>query len=296
MVNFEWYRTFKAIYQTGTLTGAAQELLISQPNVSQHLASLESYVRHPLFERKPRKMVPTEYGKLFYTQIIEAVEKLEGVETDFREACAKQVPMTCIGAPKEFFHAVMASRLNRVNSSLVFNFGITKQLMERLDKGELYFVLATHCPEHGKNIVHEPVLEERFLLVASPELDATVFKKAVSKGDLATAEQWLLEQDWISYSSDLPIIRRFWADNFRKRPLLKPRFIVPDYDSILKSVSSGCAIAIAADYLVRPLLKEKKLVSLWPGAHSTANTIYLAYDKTRVTTDQVSMMKQMLGI
>ena len=34
MVNLEWYRTFKAIYQNGTLTKAAQELLLSQPNVS----------------------------------------------------------------------------------------------------------------------------------------------------------------------------------------------------------------------------------------------------------------------
>ena len=80
MINFEWFRTFKAIYQTGTLTGAAHELLISQPNVSQHLASLEAYIRHPLFERQPRRMVPTDYGKLLYTEIIDAVEKLEKAE------------------------------------------------------------------------------------------------------------------------------------------------------------------------------------------------------------------------
>jgi DNA-binding transcriptional LysR family regulator len=54
MLNFEWYRTFKAIYQAGTLTGAAQELLISQPNVSQHLSALEAYVGKQLFERPPR--------------------------------------------------------------------------------------------------------------------------------------------------------------------------------------------------------------------------------------------------
>ena len=31
MVNLEWFRTFKAIYETGTLTGAAESLYISQP-------------------------------------------------------------------------------------------------------------------------------------------------------------------------------------------------------------------------------------------------------------------------
>ncbi|MFS8616617.1 MAG: LysR family transcriptional regulator, partial [Solitalea sp.] len=32
--NLEWLRTFKAIYEKGTLSGAAQELFLSQPGVS----------------------------------------------------------------------------------------------------------------------------------------------------------------------------------------------------------------------------------------------------------------------
>jgi DNA-binding transcriptional LysR family regulator len=52
MVNLEWYRTFKAIYKTGTLTGAAVELFISQPGVSLHLSSLENYVGFQLKEEK----------------------------------------------------------------------------------------------------------------------------------------------------------------------------------------------------------------------------------------------------
>ena len=67
MLNLEWYRTFKAIYRQGSLTAAAQELFISQPNVSQHLAALESYMGTRLFERTGRRIVPTEPGKLLYT-------------------------------------------------------------------------------------------------------------------------------------------------------------------------------------------------------------------------------------
>lgn len=51
MVNLEWCRTFKAIYKTGTLTGAAEILFISQPGVSLHLSSLETYVGNKLFDR-----------------------------------------------------------------------------------------------------------------------------------------------------------------------------------------------------------------------------------------------------
>ena len=48
MVNLEWYRTFKAVYKTGTLTGAAEVLFISQPGVSLHLSSLESMHFHDI--------------------------------------------------------------------------------------------------------------------------------------------------------------------------------------------------------------------------------------------------------
>lgn len=61
--NLEWLRTFKAIYETGTLTAAAQELFISQPGVSLHLNSLEAYTGYKLFERASKKMTPTEKGK-----------------------------------------------------------------------------------------------------------------------------------------------------------------------------------------------------------------------------------------
>lgn len=58
--NLEWLRTFRAIYETGTLSAAAKELFISQPGVSLHLNSLEAYAGYKLFDRSPRKMVPTE--------------------------------------------------------------------------------------------------------------------------------------------------------------------------------------------------------------------------------------------
>lgn len=66
--NLEWLRTFKAIYETGTLSTVAQELFISQPDLSLHLNSLEAYTGTKLFDRLARKMVPTE--KRFFFIII----------------------------------------------------------------------------------------------------------------------------------------------------------------------------------------------------------------------------------
>nr|WP_295871404.1 LysR family transcriptional regulator [uncultured Chitinophaga sp.] len=295
MINFEWFRTFKAIYQTGTLTGAAHELLISQPNVSQHLASLEAYIRHPLFERQPRRMVPTDYGKLLYTEIIDAVEKLEKAETDFRNTSAREVPLTCVGAPKEFFQSVISPRISQSAANFIFEFGEQKLMLEKVIRGDMYFTLTTVCG-HEKNILYEPVLEERQVLVGNAGLDDTIFRKAIRKNDLAAAEAWLNEQTWYAYSSDVIAARRFWQENFNKRPQLKPRFVIPDYDGILKALAAGNGLTIVADYLVKDLLRKKELKQLWTDAKAPCQTLYLAYDKTKVTTPQVKQVKALLQL
>ena len=76
MVNLEWFRTFKTIYETGSLTSAASQLFISQPGVSLHLNSLEAHVGNKLFDRGTRKMIPTEHGNMLYNSIVDAIKKV----------------------------------------------------------------------------------------------------------------------------------------------------------------------------------------------------------------------------
>ena len=288
MVNLEWYRTFKAIYQTGSLTAASKALFISQPNVSQHLSALEAHVGRQLFERKPR-LVPTDYGKLFYTQMVEPLEKLEEIETDFKAICClSQLPIIRIGTVKEFFHAVSSKHLSSIPASLLVSFGLTKELIAKLPKGELDFVIATQKTEE-KNMIYEPILKEEFAIVGNHSMDVSGFKKFIEAKEWESAEEWLLSQTWFAYSADLAIIRRFWLQNFKKRPALKPHFTIPDMQVILKAIGAGKGLTITADYLTKELLAEKKLKLIWKGHTVTDNTLYLAYDKTKVTTRQINI-------
>ena len=294
MVNLEWYRTFKTIYQTGSLTAAAKALFISQPNVSQHLAALESHVGKQLFERKPR-LVPTDYGKLFYTQVVEPLEKLEEVEIDFKAVCnLSKLPVIRVGAVKEYFHAVCSQYISEIPASLIISFGLTKDLMAKLPKGEIDFVVATQKTDE-KNLIYEPILKEEFVIVRNPSIDLSPFSKSVRKKDWKTAEDWLLAQTWFAYSSDLPMIRRFWLQNFKKRPPIKPRFTIPDMQVILSAIGAGHGITITADYLVKELITEKKLQLIWKGQLTTENTLFLVYDQTKVTTEQVKLARMLLS-
>lgn len=296
MVNLEWYRTFKAVYQTGSLTAASKTLFISQPNVSQHLSALEAHVGKQLFERKPR-LVPTDYGKLFYTQVVEPLEKLEEVETDFKAICClSQLPVFRMGAVKEFFHAAAAaSSITAIPVNLMVSFGLTKDLISKLMKGELDFVIATQKTEM-KNLVYEPILEEEFVIVGNSSMDTSAFDELVKEEDWENVEEWLLHQAWFAYSSELPIIRRFWLENFRKRPAIKPRFTIPDMQVILAAISGGQGLTITADYLVKELIMENKLKVIWKGQSVTRNTLFLVYDQTKLTTEQIKDGRALLQL
>ncbi len=53
-------RSFLAIYETGTLTEAAQRLNTTQPSMGRHLRELETLIAETLFVRLPGKLKPNE--------------------------------------------------------------------------------------------------------------------------------------------------------------------------------------------------------------------------------------------
>lgn len=293
MVNLEWYRTFKAIYKTGTLTGAAKLLLISQPNVSQHLAALEAHIGKTLFDRKPRQMIPNEYGRLFYNQIIEAMDKLENVELDFRYVRNSTPPFVCIGMSKEFFYGFVATNLGQRFDNLIFDFGSNKYQMQKLLSGRSYVIINERNNEEG--VVYEPIFEEHFVLLSNIDYDTTEFDRYIEQQETEMAEHWLCQQNWYAYSSNLGSIKKFWLENFKKKPTIKPHFVIPDFNYILKSLTNnGHGITLVPRYLAETHLKERQVKEIWKGAHTVPNTFYLCYKKDRPTTEQLTMVRSLL--
>src|SRR5690606_29503137 len=174
MVNLEWYRTFKAIYKTGTLTGAADSLFISQPGVSLHLSSLEAYVGYKLFDRTGRKMIPTERGKVLFNAILEPLTKLEDVEKNFQKSTEKHTPTISVGMCFETFQSTLEQYVSTLPFNLIISFGEYPEMLDQLDKGILDLIIT---PKKGisPNIQHEAFSSEQIILVGGNEVDTDSF-------------------------------------------------------------------------------------------------------------------------
>src|ERR1041384_8823591 len=101
MTSLEWYRSFVHVCRSGTVSAAARTLGLTQPAVSQHLAGLEGSLGQRLFVRTPKQMRLTERGQALYSEVAEAIERLEAAGAG---GTASKEPLR-LGAPHEFFEA-----------------------------------------------------------------------------------------------------------------------------------------------------------------------------------------------
>lgn len=296
MVNLEWYRTFKAVYQNGTLTKAADELMISQPNVSVQLSSLETYIGHPLFARHPRKMEPTEYGKRLYTQIVEALDNLEKVEAEFKRSILNKAPVIRFGTPSEIFQTYLAGNLRHLNTPINIKFGIASQLEESLLNNELDIAIITKQSKSDDKLHYEPILNETFKIICARQFDATPFVSLAHPDKLTDAEKWLKEQVWYAYDSNLPIIRRFWRENFAKRPILKVKAVIPDHNALIEAVANSNALTVSSDLIAGKALRNGNIKTLWDGINISTNTLYIAYNKSKIAEELIEDVKNYIKL
>lgn len=79
--NLEYFKVFYYTAKSGSVTGAAALLSISQPAVSQSLRQLESSLGVTLFARASRGVKLTAEGELLYSYVKQGYEQMEiGVE------------------------------------------------------------------------------------------------------------------------------------------------------------------------------------------------------------------------
>lgn len=292
MLDLEWYRSFVAIYRSGTVSGAAATRFLTQPAVSQHLAALEAAVGQPLFKRTPRRMVPTEQGKALYSQVAQALETLERVSREMQDRAASEKTLVRIGTPLEYFFEIALERLRGLPFRFSVALGLAQDLLERLERGELDGVIATQRLSTS-GVEYSKLADERFILVGPPDKAPSDAADGSAEG-LARVESWLAGLDWVSYGAELPIIRRFWQHSFRRRPEIRPALVIPNLHAIGKAVELGYGVSVLPEYLCRSALEAGRLHVLWTPSRPVANELWLAYRKVDRHDPAISRVRERL--
>lgn len=224
--NLEWLRTFKAIYETGTLTAAAQELFISQPGVSLHLNSLEAYTGYKLFERTAKKMTPTEKGKILYNFVVAPLEKLERGEKHFHKRSQQERNTISVGMCFETFQYTLEKYIPTLPFNLIIKFGEYPQMLQDLDNGLLDLIITPHKGTQ-QNIDYKDFAKERIVLVTGAHTDTTQLGLHLEKNRMKEAVHLLKQGLWYSTSADMGHLLNFWKSISRNTRTSAPTTSCP---------------------------------------------------------------------
>lgn len=75
-----------AVARCGSVTRAARELYLAQPNLSRAIAELEQSLGFPLFIRTRQGMSPTPQGEKFLTEAEGMLDRLSALARECRQA------------------------------------------------------------------------------------------------------------------------------------------------------------------------------------------------------------------
>jgi DNA-binding transcriptional LysR family regulator len=91
-------RTLAAVVRTGSFSAAGRELGYTPSAVSQQMAALERNLGLQLFERRPRRVTPTEAAHYLLEQVEHLLELLDHLEVDVQRLAAGRAGRLRIGS------------------------------------------------------------------------------------------------------------------------------------------------------------------------------------------------------
>lgn len=137
-------RYFLALTNTETISGAAEVLHTTQPNLSRTLSELEKELGKPLFIRGSRKITLTEEGMFLRKRAQEIVDLLDKTEQDFASFDEVLGGEVSIGGGESHVMRIIAKTIKQLQSDypqIRYHLlsGYAYDIMEYLDKGLLDF-------------------------------------------------------------------------------------------------------------------------------------------------------------
>src|SRR3546814_9141082 len=90
-------RAFCAVYEEGSISGAAKRLRIAQPNISVAIKNLEFDLCKQMFERSSTGVKPTPVARIFYSRLQPALAHLAAAHHEVKESPAAATGVLLVG-------------------------------------------------------------------------------------------------------------------------------------------------------------------------------------------------------
>lgn len=189
-------RTFVAVIRGGSVTEAADALMVTQPSVSSAIAGLSREVGCDLFERSGRGVRLTSSGKAFAPYASAVIGLLEQGRQEAHEAAqiaARRLRIAAVTTAAESFVPPLIRAFSSEHHpiSLMLDVGNRRNVLDWVLSRRVDVAIAG-APPADPGLLAEPLMENRIVCVTAPD-DRTSAGGAVYAADLAS-RSWLLRE------------------------------------------------------------------------------------------------------
>jgi DNA-binding transcriptional LysR family regulator len=189
-------RSFLAVVRSGSVTAAADELVVTQPSVSAAITALSREVGTPLLERDGRGVRPTPAGDAFAPYATDVIGLLETGRQAAREAAAaseRVLRIAAVTTAAESFVPGLMQAFSIRHPEVRLGLGVG-------NRGQVLDWLVTHAadvafggrPPNDERIDARPFRPNELLLVSAAD-DPLAGGDPVSPGELG-GRTWLLRE------------------------------------------------------------------------------------------------------
>ena len=278
MDRLQLFQTFITSIDKGSLSGAAKELSISQPAVSQQITLLESILRKELLFRTSRGVKATEAGLVVYQNaqvILTQVNVLEEELNNLDNSLSGQLRIT---APLAIGQSLIApivfdmqSRFPELDISLKLSDLLADLVKERID-------LAVRVGSLGKsNALARKIGDLELVLIASP--------KFLDKEGRPEYPEDLANLPMIQYRDDKKKPEQVLIkDGHQSTAAIQAAFTFDNPDVILNALARGIGYTKFPYLLVKEQLKSGELEQILPAYTVPSKPIYLLYPSRQSLT------------
>jgi DNA-binding transcriptional LysR family regulator len=245
-------RAFAALARRRSFSAAAQELRISQPAVSKHVADVERDLGVPLVARRPRGGELTPAGEFLANHVLRAqallAQAARGI-AEFREPASGSLAIVASGVPGTYLVPEVVAGFQRVYPGV-------RVTIELATSAKAVESLRSHRAELGviggfaaaPEIEAELLVEDEIVVVGPPE----VAGRTMSRKE-ADATTWISREEG---SASRAAIEAAWADSGITP---RQRLELPSWEAVKLAVSRGYGVAGCSRFAVEGELRAGSL-------------------------------------
>ena len=280
-----------AVGEAGSFVQAGKALGLTQSAVSRGIARLEAQVGVRLLDRTTRSVTLTAEGRDLYERVGPLLHEMEDAVTVASGSAAVVRGRLRVNVDASFASLLLARRVGRF---LEMYPRVALEVITRQELGELVaegFDLAVRFGEPpDSSLIARKLMEARILTVAAPEY--------LERFGRPKRPEDLKNHDCIQFR-DPSTGRPFAWELHRGRAVMpiegRGRLLVNDVGTLFGACLAGAGIAQVMEIGVRDLLREGRLVELFPDWPDERFPLYALYPSRRLSPAKLRAFLDFVG-